>query len=305
MPRIQIVRTLGIAILLGILLAVPGPNHTDAASDSFDPDRAMAHVIALSEGIGIREAGTPNEGRAAVYVATQFVELGLDTRVQSVPVYHLYSQNVIAVKPGTDPEAGTIYIGAHYDTVQWGPGANDNASGVAVLLESARVLAAETFSPTLIFIGFGGEEMSLGGSSYFAGYLPPQDQYIAQGMINLDCVGWGTAQAIGYASESDSPLLQKAVENAAALNIAVETERISRSDHASFSQVNIPAIMLYSYTPDAPVCGPNYHQATDTAESVDPLAMERVSQLLLSTVRDLADDPPTRKLNTLWLPLLD
>lgn len=297
-------RALGIALILAIILVLPGHNQTDAASQSFDPDRAMAHIIALSDSIGIREAGTPNEGRAAVYLATQFVEMGLDTRVQALPAYYIYSQNVIAVKPGLDPEAGVIYIGAHYDSVQWGPGANDNASGTAVLLEAARLLANETFSPTLTFIAFGSEEIGLGGSSYFAINLPPLERYVARGMINLDCVGWGTSQAIGYVDESADPLVQKAVDNASALNIPVEVERVGRSDHAPFSWIKIPAILLYSYTPDVQDCGPNYHQATDTAETVDPVAMQRVSQILLSTVRDLADDPPQRTLKRLWLPLL-
>lgn len=304
MPRIPHFRTLGIALILAMLLAMPGKSHTDAANDSFDPDRAMAHIIALSEGIGIREAGTANEGRAAVYVATQFVEMGLDTRVQSLPAYYIYSQNVIAVKPGLDPEAGVIYIGAHYDSVQWGPGANDNASGTAVLLESARLLANESFSPTLTFIAFGSEEIGLGGSSWFTINLPPLERYVARGMINLDCVGWGTSQAIGYVDDSADPLVQKAVDNAAALNVPVALERVSRSDHAPFSWIKIPAILLYSYTPEAQNCGPNYHQATDTAETVDPAAMERVTQILLSIVRDLADDPPERTIKRVWLPLL-
>ena len=305
MPRQLPYRTLGITLILVFILVLPGHSHTDAASDTFDPERAMAHIVALSDGIGIREAGTPNEGRAAVYVATQFVEMGLDTRVQALPAYYIYSQNVIAVKPGLDPEAGVIYIGAHYDSVQWGPGANDNASGTAVLLEAARLLSTETFSPTLTFIAFGSEELGMGGSSYFAGYLPPLDRYVARGMINLDCVGWGTAQAIGYLDDSADPLVQKAVDNAADLKIPVELERVSNSDHAPFSWVKIPAILLYSYTPDEQDCGPNYHQVTDTTETVDPAAMEQVAQILLSTVRDLADDPPERTIKTLWLPMLD
>lgn len=305
MPPILRIRFLGIALFLGIFLAASGHNQTDAASQSFDPDRAMAHIVALSDGIGIREAGTPNEGRAAVYVATQFVAMGLDTRVQALPAYYIYSQNVIAVKPGLDPEAGVIYLGAHYDSVQWGPGANDNASGTAVLLEAARLLAGETFSPTLTFIAFGSEEIGLGGSSWFTINLPPLERYVARGMINLDCVGWGTSQAIGYLDDSADPLVQKAADNAAALSLPVAVERVSRSDHAPFSWVKIPAILLYSYTPDAGDCGPNYHQATDTTETVDPVAMERVAQILLSTVRDLADDPPQRTLKTIWLPLID
>lgn len=298
-------RRLGMALLLGLLLFLPGPGHSGAADDPFDPDRAVAHIAVLAGEIGIRNAGTPNEGRAAVYIATQFVALGLDTRVQAFPVYHLYSQNVIAVKPGLDPEAGTIYIGAHYDSVQWGPGANDNASGTAVLLEAARLLAKESFTPTLTFIAFGGEEMALGGSSYFAGYFPPLEQYVARGMLNLDCVGWGEAQAIGYADDSAQPLVQKALDNATALGLPVEQAKVDNSDHASFAKVKIPAILLYSYTPEERTCGPHYHQSTDTPDTVDPLAMERIARLLLATVRDLADDPAERRLKHLWLPLLN
>ncbi len=108
MSRHRQYRTWGIILLLVIILISPGLNRTNAANESFDPDRAIAHIVALSDGIGIREAGTPNEGRAAVYVASQFVAMGLDTRVQALPAYYIYSQNVIAVKAGLDPEAGVI-----------------------------------------------------------------------------------------------------------------------------------------------------------------------------------------------------
>jgi len=296
-------RIFGIGLLLGLILFAPGHERTRAASEVFDPDRAMAHIVALAGDIGIREAGTPNEGRAAAYLATQFVGLGLDTRIQALPAYYIYSQNVIAVKTGQDPEAGTIYIGAHYDSVQWGPGANDNASGIAVLLEAARILANENFSPTLTFIAFGSEEIGLGGSSYFAGNLPPLEQHVARGMFNLDCVGWGTNQAIGFLNQSADPLVHKTVDNAAVLNLPVTLKRIANSDHASFSQVKIPAILLYSYTPDEGDCGPHYHQSTDTPDTVDLVQMERIAQILLASVRDLADDPPERILNHLWLPI--
>ncbi len=300
----RFLRKMGLGLLLGLLLVSPIYGQTNSTADTFDPERAMAHVVALADGIGIRQVGTPNEGRAAAYVATQFVAYGLDTRVQPLPVYNLYSQNVIGVLPGTDPEAGTIYIGAHYDSVPWGPGANDNASGTAVLLEAARILANEAFSPTLTFIAFGGEERSLGGSSYFAGYLPPLEQYVARGMINMDCVGWGTAQGIGFVDESADPLIQKALDNAVALNIPADVAEVPNSDHASFATINIPAIMLYSYAPGRQDCGPNYHQPTDTPDGVDPVQMDRVAQILLATVRDLANDPPQRRLKHLWLPLL-
>jgi len=293
-----------IGLLLGLVLFSPGHTQTSVVTDAFDPERAMAHVRMLSDTIGIRAVATPNEVQAADYLAAQFVALGLETQVQTFPFDDLTSQNVIAVKPGQNVAAGSIYIGAHYDSVEAGPGANDNASGTAVLLEAARLLSDETFGPSLIFIAFGGEEIGLSGSAYFANHLSPLKRYLARGMINMDCAGWGTGQAIGSVDESADPLVQKTVENAAVLNIPLAVTEVTEGDHASFSAIKIPAIMLYSYAPENWECGPNYHQPTDTSNTVDPNQMARIAQILLATVRDLADDPPVQTLKRLWLPLM-
>jgi Iap family predicted aminopeptidase len=276
------------------------------SSPGYEEDRVLAHIASLSEAIGIREAGTPNEGRAAAYIASEFIKLGLDTRIQPFRVGNHYSQNVVASQPGLDERTGIIYIGAHYDSVQWGPGANDNASGTAVLLEVARLLSSEPISPTLTFIAFGAEERSLAGSGRYVSSMTGLEPILARAMFNMDCVGWGTQQGIGLTNQTSSELAERTAAHARDLGFTIDINRVYNSDHARFSGVGIPAIMLYSYDPTSSwVCGPHYHQSGDTADTLDTTQMANVAQILLAAVTDLADDPPTKMPTSLWLPLLN
>ena len=299
-------RWLAICGALIYLLGFLGSGATVAAPGAeYNPERVEAHVEMLAGTIGVRAAGTDNEGRAAAYIASEFIKTGLDTRIQAFPAWDYYSQNVVATKRGLDGGAGTIYVGAHYDSVIWGPGANDNASGTAVLLEVARLLATEPLSPTLTFIAFGSEERGLGGSGAFVASMSHLERLRARAMFNLDCIGWGTAQFVGVARSSGDELAQRTATHAAALGFPVEITHVENSDHTRFSAVDIPAILLYANDPEAKLpCGPHYHQASDTPDTLDPEPMARIAQILLSTVQDLANEPPAKRITVLWLPVI-
>lgn len=294
-----------LCITAGALLIFLWAGDLFANGPTYDGDRVLAHIEMLAATIGVRQPGSANEGRAAAYIAGEFVKLGLDTRIQAFPAWDYYSQNVIATRPGLDERAGILYIGAHYDSVQWGPGANDNASGSALLLELARLLSSTPISPTLTFVAFGSEERGLGGSWAFVAGLPPLDRLMAQAMFNMDCVGWGVQQGIGIAREQDRELAERIAGHALDLGLPVAIERVRNSDHASFSDAGIPAAILYSYDPDeSAICGPFYHGEGDTVETLDPTAMANVASILLAAIADLANDPPTKTPATLWLPAI-
>jgi hypothetical protein len=193
----------------------PGTATPDNASASsreapaFDTSLAMEHIDRLSVGIGPRVSGTPEEHLAAAYIRDSFSRMGY-AEVEEQPFPSgpgLTSYNVYAVDEGARPE-WVVVVGAHYDTADatGSPGANDNASGVGVVLELARAFRDRDNLPTLVFAAFGSEEVSEEydkddleyGSAYMAGQLESLGGEVI-GMVNLDMVGVGEA-AIAYAT---------------------------------------------------------------------------------------------------------
>jgi aminopeptidase YwaD len=106
--------------------------------------------------------------------------------------------NVIGTRPG-GPQ--TVVIGGHFDSVSAGPGANDNASGTAVMLELARVLATRPTSFTLKFAAFDAEEIGLRGSAHMVSLLTPDQRAATRAMFNLDMVGVGDQPRFGGSEE--------------------------------------------------------------------------------------------------------
>ncbi|MGE3271294.1 MAG: M20/M25/M40 family metallo-hydrolase [Chloroflexota bacterium] len=180
--------------------------------------------------------------------------------------------NVIATRAG-GPQ--TLVIGGHIDSVAAGPGANDNASGTAVVLELARVLAQRETQYTLKFIGFDAEEIGLVGSNYYVNQLSEQERRAIRAMINLDMVGVGTESRVG-GTASLIDLAQAAGEQSG-LRLG-EMGESGASDHASFIRAGIPALFVYRSN------DPNYHSPNDRAEFVDPANLEIAGQLVLDVV---------------------
>lgn len=147
------------------------------------------YLEALASDIGSREPGSEGEHDAAQYIMSAFLEMGYQTRMQSFNVdddEYFSSANVIAVKPGESDLV--IVVGAHYDSAyeHGSLGADDNASGVAVMLEAARQIYEMETPYTIQFVAFGSEEYDLNGSSFFVGSLPDEDLESITGMVNLD-----------------------------------------------------------------------------------------------------------------------
>lgn len=196
------------------------------------------------------------------------VRLQADAGTRDVP-----AQNVIA-RPA--PGATCRYlVGGHYDSVAAGPGANDNASGVAVALEVSRVLRELADDLSLCFAAFDGEEEGLHGSQYYVAVLSAEAHRALRAMVNLDMVGVGTAwHAIG------SPeLVNLMTDVARAAEVLVTPSDLppgTGSDHASFIERGIPAVFLHR------VEDPNWHTAEDRAVYVDPQALEEATRLVVA-----------------------
>ncbi|MBD1843266.1 M28 family peptidase [Cyanobacteria bacterium FACHB-63] len=181
-------------------------------------------------------------------------------------------RNVIARLPGvTQPR---LLLGGHYDSVSGSPGANDNASGTAVVLETARRLANTPLAREVWFMAFDGEEDGLQGSRAFVNSVQPQFLSGLSAMFNFDMVGINDRLLIGGSAELRSQLKQ--------LNSNVPTWTNSSSDHASFAAKGVPVLFFYRGS------DPNYHSPTDRSTNASSLndtlqtALASINQVLQS-----------------------
>jgi aminopeptidase YwaD len=179
--------------------------------------------------------------------------------VQTISEYRP-SHNIVARWPGSAPTI--VVVGGHYDSVAVGPGANDNASGVAVVLEAARALAGH---PGVAFLAFGAEELGLWGSqSYVNSLTAPQRQQIVA-VLNVDMVGRGRQLALEAGGGHSIDLQRKALAVAQELGIpAVGGTSDGGSDHVPFVNRGIPSLHFFDGA------DPDNHSARDTADKVSP-----------------------------------
>jgi Zn-dependent M28 family amino/carboxypeptidase len=209
------------------------------------------------------------------------------------------SDNVVAVLPGADAELKreNIVIGAHYDHIGLGyfgaadanaedrihHGADDNASGTAVMLSvAARLSRTDERSPrTVVFVAFTGEELGLYGSRHFVDH-PPFPIAATRAMINLDMVGRMRDNQI-TAAAVDSAREFRALVGRAADGLAVTMRPGGgSSDHVSFHRKEIPALHLTTGM------HPDYHRPSDTWEKLNIHGMVRIDQMVFSLARELA-----------------
>ena len=150
------------------------------------------------------------------------------------------SINVIGRSPGAPC---SIVVGGHYDSVPGAPGASDNASGTAAVLEMARVTALEGNPRQACFVGFASEEIGLVGSHRFIQQLSPKDREALRMMLNFDMVAVGNEWLL----IGTGALQEQGKAIAADLGISARPSTLlgASSDHASFIEAGIPALMLH------------------------------------------------------------
>lgn len=191
--------------------------------------------------------------------------------------------NVIASKQGTSEQ--NIVVGGHMDSVPAGPGANDNASGTATMMEVAHAMAGETYSNTVIFIAFGGEELGLLGSRYYVQNLSPEARRAMIAMINLDMVGIDV-QGLGVGTAGtgrQQAIAAQMVKLAGELGIKAHTFVSSGgSDHASFAEAGVPVAFLHTGIDT------NYHTASDRVTFIQKETLDKAGKLTLEAARRLA-----------------
>lgn len=180
-------------------------------------------------------------------------------------------RNVIAhLKGVTQP---SVLLGGHYDSVLGSPGANDNASGTAVVLEIARNLAGTSLARQAWFVAFDGEEDGLHGSRAFVRAAEPQFLSGLKGMLNFDMVGVNDTLRVGGTSSLT------ALAHTADRSISTLLGAAGGSDHASFAAASVPVLFFYRGQE------PNYHSPND--KQVDPKLLDETAQVGLDVVKRL------------------
>ncbi len=260
--------------------APPAPcQSAEEIARGIDPQRMRQHIRVLAGDIGVRRAGSATEARAREYVAGQLRQFGYDVQLTPVKLPGgAVSGNVIAELPGASPQA--MLIGAHLDSKSPSPGANDNASGVAVLLELARVFRSTTPPMTCIFVAFGAEEMidrtrehHHYGSRVLATNAALRKRLVC--MTSLDMVGVGDRLFIGNQPPASNHWRDQVTATAHSLSLSPIAERSKpRSDHEAFARYGIPTAYLHWERDRA------YHRRADVPARVNALRLEQTARLL-------------------------
>lgn len=230
-------------------------------------DEATIPAVSLSNADGRRLAQLACAGRLEA-------ELQVDAQVSEAA-----SHNVVATWRGESDR--TIVLGAHYDSVPEGPGANDNASGVSTVLELARVLHARKSPFTIHVVFFGSEEIGLVGSREYVSALSGAERERIVAMLNFDMVGVGDEPQVG----GSSALVELVTQLADERGEPVTQIGTDASDHASFIEAGMPALFFYRAE------DPNYHTPEDRAGYVEADHLASAGNLALALIERLAAQP--------------
>jgi hypothetical protein len=264
-------------------------------------DSLFGYVVSLAS--YNRYARWTSNDAAAAWIRDKFLSLGLDS-----VYYHQFTtqatgwsrlvNNIVAVLPGTTSPDSIVVIGGHMDATSnnpsvGAPGANDNASGTAAVLECARLLVNEQFRHTLMFVGFNGEEQGLDGSRALATLMAQQGRRVV-GMLNLDMVGVYAPGVVDAAVEKFSQgtnsewlgyALRDNFHQFTPLVASVMGGEGWGSDHVSFHDAGYPAVLTIMYDYEADTC---YHNLCDLPVNINHDYLREMSAANIVTAAELA-----------------
>jgi hypothetical protein len=234
----------------------------------------------------------PGNALAIEYLEAQLRSFGYEPELQWFePREGIQSANVIARLPGTvDPEL--VYVASsHFDSVERGPGADDNSSGTTALLEAARVMRDHPQPTTIEFAFFTGEEAGLLGSREYVRRAVADGKQIV-GALNNDMIGWANDHRLDNTIRYSNPGIRD-IQHAAAIQfselITYDALYYRSTDAAAYYEAYGDIVGgIGSY----PVLGnPHYHQFTDRLETVNQRLVAEVSRVTVATLMLLASSP--------------
>ncbi len=313
----------------------PNIAHSDttllSVLNQVQPDRLLQHVDVRCTGCGrgtvlsAKTSATEGIGAAQAYVFDQFKQIGAQSYQNSFVVQtqefpfswnnqDSTGKNIIGVMQGTEVGRGVVVIGAHYDSISVdfnngnanAPGANDDASGIAALLEMAQIMSQRRHRATIIFVAFSAEEIQRKGSTAFVSDYIRARNIPVTAMLNMDIIGsqTGAEGAINdrqiwmySADPNDSQSRQLARElHLIASRLAPDMEidvqpavdRAGRySDHMSFSDVGYPAVRFVEALEEVG----REHTDRDTIDDIQVGYLVGATKTILACLTALADGP--------------
>lgn len=261
-------------------------------------EKRIVQAIAQLSSIHSRHSYSMTIDQAVTYLQQEFESFGYATYLHNFAVIGRSLQNIVATKAGTGNTGKIIVIGAHYDSIgsqhddpfSLAPGADDNASGIAVMLEVARLLAKISLTDELRFVAFSGEEQGLHGSTAYVQKLQEENVDVKL-MINLDMIGYPDSQKairIEYDQGMTVPTNDKASKTYADAmvnlchtytTILPALDRAYASDYEPFEAAGWVIVGLFESDEN-----PNYHRHTDTVDTVDMSYITQAARLTLATL---------------------
>src|SRR5262245_30753998 len=304
-------RALALVVAAAATLTASAPAFAEPPAPAAAPDISVADVrahldklqaIATDNG-GNRAAGEPGYAASADYIAQTLEAAGFTITRQQCTSCPGQDDNIIADWPGGD-EAQTIMLGGHLDSVDAGPGINDNGSGSAALLETALTLSEQKPQLTkhVRFAWWTAEESGLVGSSFYVEQQSQEQLDSISAYLNFDMIA---SPNPGYFVYDDDPALEKVFTDyftGLSVPTAPETEGDGRSDHAPFADAGVAVGGLFTgaeaeMTADqAEQWGGKageafdacYHSACDTTANLDETALDRNSDAIANALWTLA-----------------
>jgi len=278
-------------------------------------------TVLASDSLQGRRTGTTYEKMAAEYLATRFKEMGLLPKGTNEYFQEFTftdktdpHQKIEFINKGDDGSVSgtnvigyidnnadnTVVIGAHFDHLGMGGegslyrgeepaihnGADDNASGVAVVMDLIKDLKNTNTNNNYLFIFFSAEEIGLLGSNYFV-KNPTIDLEKVNYMINMDMVGrLNEEKAIAISGVGTSPIFSQTIfANNTDFKVTEKESGIGPSDHTSFYLADLPVLHFFTGQHE------DYHRPGDDSEKLNYEGMESISQYIMAIITDLDDDP--------------
>lgn len=233
---------------------------------------------------------------AGQYIYEEFEEMGLDVEFHEWKYRGFHSRNIVATLHGNDPSSNAIFImSAHYDTIEDAPGANDDGSGVAAVLATAKILSQYSFNHTIRFIAFSGEEVGTYGSYTYAQQAYERGDNIVA-VINADMVGYADTSEGGrtlrffYPERSEwIPEFSRTISEKYMEIIDLSVEPLPNypgSDHQAFVYYGYDGVFIAHH--DGYPWG---HSPEDTIDHINFSYEVKSTKLLLALMAELANRP--------------
>lgn len=286
-------------VLAGLALRPPAPASADTSATGFSAERAFVDVRAIAQ--RPRPIGSAEAARVRDYLALRLRGLGLETVVRQAPG----AQNIVGVLAGTDPAEPAVVLMSHYDSVASGPGAGDDAAGVAASLEIVRALkaAGPHRRDVMVLITDGEEAGLLGARAFFAG--DPMRTRVGV-VLNLEARGAG-GRAVMFETHREAGAMIAFLNRSGALRGASSLmpdlyRRLPNDTDLSIALAAGREGLNFAFFGDQAA----YHTAKDTPERLDQGSLQHIGDQVLQAAATLADAPlpPGRSADLVYADIL-